>query len=143
MKLKSLQTYDAFNVKSFSNNGETFVAFANWQDGNSYKIDSFIYKWNGSRFVLFQSIPTHVVYSWEPFAICGETFLAVANFQGKLVVYRLSGSQFIKYQKLSTQHATDIQAFEHKGNTYLAIANNHDEIGRQNINSTLYKLVYK
>ena len=143
VKLQSLQTYGAFDVKSFNDNGETFLAFANWRKGNSYNIDSFIYKWNGSMFVLFQSIPTHQVYGWEPFLLCGETFLAVANWQGRSVVYRLSGSQFIKYQEISTQHATDLKAFEHKGYTYLAFANYQDERGRRNTNSALYKLVYK
>ena len=81
VKLQSLQTYGANDVKSFSNKGETFLAFANSRKGRSdYKIDSFIYKWNGSMFVLFQSIPTHGAYAWEPFAICGEAFLAVTNF---------------------------------------------------------------
>ena len=50
VKLQSLQTYGAHDVKSFSNNGETFLAFANWRNGASYHIDSFIYKWNGSPF---------------------------------------------------------------------------------------------
>ena len=54
VKLQSLQTYGAMDVKSFRNNGETFLAFANSHKGNSNTdIDSFIYKWNGSRFVLF------------------------------------------------------------------------------------------
>ena len=143
VKLQSLQTYGPFGVKSFSNNGETFLAFANKQKGNSYQIDSFIYKWNGSRFVLFQSIPTHGAYAWEPFSICGETFLAVANFYGKSVVYRSSGSQFVKYQELSTQHAVELKTFEYKGHTYLAFATYQDERGRRNTNSALYKLVYK
>ena len=144
VKLQSVQTYGAYDVKSFSNNGETFLAFANWKNGNSYNIDSFIYKWNGSRFVLFQSIPTNGARAWEPFAICGETFLAVANHEAKSVsVYRLSGSQFIKYQEISTQHAADLKAYEYKGHTYLAIANYRDTGWHRNINSALYKLVYK
>ena len=138
VKLQSLQTYGAYDVKSFSNNGETYLAFANRRN-----IDSFIYKWNGSRFVLFRSIPTHGAFAWEPFAICGETLLAVANFYRNSVVYRLSGSRFIKYQELSTQYATDLKAFEYKGHTYLAVANHRDERGRSNINSALYKLVQK
>ena len=142
VKLQSLQTYGAWDVKSFSNNGEKFLAFANAYDGNSYNIDSFIYKWNGSRFVLFQSIPTHGARAWEPFAICDETFLAVANFEGNSVsVFRLSGSQFIKYQENSIQQPSDLKAFEYKGHTYLAIASRWN--GRNNINSALYKLAYK
>ena len=141
VNFQSLQTYGPFDVKSFSNNGETFLAFANLQNGSSYNIDSFIYKWNGSRFVLFQSILTHKARAWEPFSTCGETFLAVANYFGKLVVYRLSGSQFIKYQEISTHRAADLKAFEYKGHTYLATANSQDENG--GFNSALYKLVYK
>ena len=142
VKLQSLQTYGPFDVKSFSDNSETFLAFANWP--NSYNTDSFIYKWNGSRFVLFQSITTHSARAWEPFSICGETFLAVANLKGKSVsVYRLSGPQFIKYQELSTQHTADLKAFEYKGHTYLAIAKHTDGGWRRNTNSALYKLVYK
>ena len=85
VKLQSLQTYGAYDVKSFQDNGDTFLAFANWRKGNSYDIDSFIYKWNGSMFVLFQSIPTHGARAWEPFSICDETFLAVANYSGRSV----------------------------------------------------------
>ena len=144
VKLQSLQTYGALDVKSFSNNVETFLAFANRRNGSNFSIDSFIYKWNGSSFVLFQSIPTHGAYAWEPFSICGETFVAVANLKAKSVsVYHFSGSQFIKYQEISTESPTDLQAFEHKGYTYLAIANLRDERGRRNTNSALYKLVYK
>ena len=144
VKLQSLQTYVALDVKSFSNNVETFLAFANRRNRSTFNIDSFIYRWNGSRFVRFQSIPTHGASAWEPFSICGETFLAVANGKGKSVsVYRLSGSQFIKYQEISTQHQSDLKAFEHKGYTYLVIANDWDGRGRRNTNSALYKLVYK
>ena len=142
VKFQSLQTYGAIDVKSLSNNGETFLAFANLQNGNSYNIDSFIYKWNGSRFVLFQSIPTDGARAWEPFAFCGETFLTVTNYLGMSVcLYRLSGSQFIKYKELPTQRAAALKSFEYKGHTYLAIANFVDGGGRYNINSPLYKLV--
>ena len=66
VKLQSLQTYGALDVKSFNNNGDTFLVFANFYDGNSHSIDSFIYKWEGSKFVLFQSIPTQGARAWHP-----------------------------------------------------------------------------
>ena len=143
VKLQSLQTYGAYGVKSFSDNVDTFLAFANSWNGKTQNIDSFIYKWNGSRFVLFQSIPTHRAYALEPFSICGETLLAIANVKGKSVVYRLPGSQFIKYQEISTQHAADLNAFEYKGHTYLAMASLKSERGLPFTNSVLYKLVHK
>ena len=98
VKLQSLQTYGALDVKSFNINGDTFLAFANQRNGSKYNIDSFIYKWDGSKFVLFQSIPTRGAYAWHPFVMYGQTFLGVANgkddSQGlntKSVIYRLSG----------------------------------------------------
>ena len=44
VKLQSLQTYGAYDVKSVNNNGHTFLSFACFYSGSSYNIDSFIYK---------------------------------------------------------------------------------------------------
>ena len=52
VKIQSLQTYTTRDVKSFSISGDTFVVFADYYNGSSYNIDSFIYKWNGNMFVL-------------------------------------------------------------------------------------------
>ena len=51
VKLQSLQTYGARDVKSFIINGSMFLAFANERDGRSYNINSFIY--NGMAESLF------------------------------------------------------------------------------------------
>ena len=79
VKLQSLQTYGAIDVKSLNINGDTFLTFANFYNGINYNIDSFIYNLDGSKFVLFQSIPTHGASAWYPFVMCDETFLGVAN----------------------------------------------------------------
>jgi len=148
VKLQSLQTYGAGDVKSFNINGDTFLAFANVYNGRNYSIDSFIYKWDGSKFVLFQSIPTRGAFAWNPFVMCGQTFLGVANSkddsQGrntKSVIYWYSGQQFIQYQEISTQGARDMTSFEYNGHTYLAVANSLNNDGKFNINSTLYKWI--
>ena len=135
VKTQSLQTYGAFDVKSFSISGDTFLAFANHRyNGSSYFIDSFIYKWNGTMFTLFQSIPTHGAWSCHAFVMCGQTYLGVANQIGKSVVYRFSGSQFIIYQEIATLRAFDLTSFEYKGQTYSVVANWWG-------NSTVYKWV--
>ena len=54
LKLQSLQTYRAHGVTSVNVNGHTFLAFANIRSGSKNNIDSFIYKWDGSKFVLSQ-----------------------------------------------------------------------------------------
>lgn len=89
VKLQSLQTYGAYDVKSVNINGHTFLAFACYYSGSSYNTDSFVYKWDGTKFVLFQSIPTRGALAWHPFVISGHTYLGVANFQ--------SGSQKKKH----------------------------------------------
>ena len=130
VKLQSLQTYGAVDVKSFNINGDTFLAFA-----SDYNINSFIYKWDGSKFVPFQSIPTRGAFAMYPFVMCGETFLGVANKQGdnaKSVIYQYFREQFVQYQEIPTQGATDMTSFQYKGYTFLAIANR---------NSALYKWI--
>ena len=140
VKLQSLQTYGAIDVKSFNINDDTFLAFANEYNGSNNNIDSFIYKWDDSKFVLFQSIPTRRAFAWNPFVMCGQTFLGVANYKDKSVIYRYSGKQFTQYQEISTQGASGMASFGYKGNTYLAIANLNND-GKYNINSTLYKWI--
>ena len=146
VKLQSVRTYGAYDVKSFQINGKTFLAFANYYNGSKNNIDSFIYKWNGNKFILFQSITTRGSRALYPFAISCKTFLGVANYLGdsqkyttESVVYQASGSQFVIYQAIPTRGASDMTSFEYKGDTYLAVASRYDQ--KNNINSTLFKWV--
>ena len=149
VKLQSLQTYGTFDVKSFTINGHTFLAFANYYSGSSHNTDSFIYKWDGGRFVLFQSIATRGAQAWYPFVISGQTYLGVANhydssqkYNTQSVVYQASGARFINYQDFPTHGAHGMTSFERKGHTYLAVANYYNSQSRRyNINSAVYKWV--
>ena len=146
--MQSFQTYAALDVKSFSVNGSTFLAFANHRHrsgSGQHNISSPIYKWNGSHFVLFQSIPTRGAAALHPFMMCSQTFLGVANhfddddrYNTKSVIYRVSQEQFTKYQEISTRGAFDMTSFQYKGHAYLAVANHIDNSNKGNINSTLY-----
>ena len=145
-KLQSFQTYGARDVKSFSDNGSTFLAFANSRQGVQRNINSPIYKWNGSHFVPFQSIPTRGAFGLHPFVMCSQTFLGIANYfddedgyNTKSVIYRVSKEQFTEYQEISTQGAHDMTSFQYKGHTYLAVANHVTNDNKYNINSALYK----
>ena len=141
VKVQTLQTYGAFDVKSFTHNGVTFLAFANLHDRRITNIDSFIYKWNGSRFVHFQSIPTRGATAIHPFEICHETYLGVGNRNGFSAVYQFNVSQFVKYQENLANGAYDMKSFEYKGHIYLAIAK-YGKYGGNNINSKLYKWIH-
>ena len=133
-------------MKPVNINGHTFLAFACHYSGSSHNTDSFIFKWDGTKFVLFQSIPTRGALALYPFAISGHTYLGMANHYDssvkhntQSVVYQASGAQFIKYQEISTHGAFDMTSFEYKGHTYLAVANQYNQ--KYNINSALYKWV--
>ena len=146
VKLQSFQTYGALDVKSFSDNGSTFLAFANYRHGVQRNISSPIYKWNGSKFVLFQSIPPRGAASLHPFMMCGQRFLGVASYYDDdkrynttSVVYRVSQEQFIEYQEIPTHGAFGMTSFQYKGHTYLAVANRKTNSNKHNINSALYK----
>ena len=147
LKLQSLQTYGAFDVKSFNINGHTFLVFANYYSGSSRNTNSFIYKWDGNTFALFQSISTRRALAWHPFVISGQTYLGVANHYDssqkhntQSVVYQASGARFIKYQEIPTHGAHGMTSFEYKGHIYLAVANYYNT-RKHNINSALYKWV--
>ena len=147
VKLQSFQTYGAADVKSFSDNGSTFLAFANLRSGSGqHNINSPIYKWHGSHFVLFQSIPTRGAAGLHPFMMCSQRFLGVASLYDDdnghntmSVVYRVSQEQFIEYQEIPTQGAFRMTSFQYKGHTYLAVANRLATSNKRNINSALYK----
>ena len=146
VKLQSLQTYGAYDVKSSVINGHTFLAFANYHSARRWNTNSFIYKWDGGRFVLFQSFPTRGALAMHPFVISGQTYLGVANhydssqkYNTQSVVYQASGARFIKYQEFPTHGAHDMTSYEYKGHTYLAVANYHNK--KHNINSAVYKWV--
>ena len=133
VKLQTLETYRAMDVKSFYINDHAFLAISRQTEG---KLDSssFVYKWNGSHFVLFQSIPTRGARALHSFVMCGQTFLGVADEDNtKSVLYRFSQDKFTKYQEIPTKtKPIDMKSFEYKGDTYLAIA-------MRNTESTLYK----
>jgi len=149
VKVQSLQTYGAYDVKSFIITGHTFLTFANHYSGSSHNTDSFIYKWNGGRFVLFETIPTRGALAWHPFVISAQTYLGVANYYDssqkhntQSVVHQASGARFIKYQEFPTHGAFGMTSFEHKRHTYLAVANYYNSQTRKhNINSAVYKWV--
>ena len=126
----------AIEVKFFNINEQMFLALGSEQ-GNPNSI----YKWEGSRFILFQSIST--LGSWVPcvhsFVICDQMFLGFTEPENdKSTLYRFSLDKFTKYQEISTFGPVDMTSFEYKGYTYLAIANTGNS-AQSSTKSTLYK----
>ena len=97
---------------------------------DTFNTDSFIYRWDGIKFVHHQSISTHGTNSWDSFTTAaGEVFLVVDNrwtqlsAKFKSAVYKMVDNKFKLYQQLSTTGAVDVHAFTHKGMQYLAVVN--------------------
>ena len=122
----------------FNANTTVYLAIANKRIcGNNFDVDSFIYRWNGIKFTLHQSIPTHGAMDWDSFSTAaGEVFLVVANsytqrgarYKVKSAVYKMDNIKFNLYQQLPTTGAECVQVFTHKGKQYLATVNGHDGI---------------
>ena len=129
-------------------NGTVFLAIANFQNHASEPdIDSFIYRWNGIKFIHHQSIPTHGAKGWDSFSTAaGEVFLVVANrftriipYKAKSAVYKMADNKFSLNQKLPTLQtlwAEYVHAFSHKDKQYLAV-NTHKDINNE-LNSPVY-----
>lgn len=127
----------AKEVEFFNINEQLFLALGSQRaDTNSN-----IYKWEGSRFIFFQSISTlssHICV--HSFVICGQMFLGFTERESeKSTLYRFSLDKFTKYQEISTFGPADMTSFEYKGYTYLAIANTLFRDTQSSTKSTLYK----
>ena len=136
---------------SFRANDTLYLAVPNRSKSgyrNKFDIDSFIYRWNGIKFVHYQSILTHRARDWDSFTTAtGDVFLVVANrrplsggtFKGNSAVYKMVDKKFKLHQQLSTTGAVDVHAFAHKGKQYLAVVNNRYGDGNRLIrNSPVY-----
>lgn len=126
----------ATEVEFFKINEQVFLALGSQR----VNMSSYIYKWEGSLFILFQSISTLSFHTCvRSFVMCGQMFLVFAERQSeKATLYRFSLDKFTKYQEISTFGPTDMTLFEYKGYTYLAIGNFGNSTQRSTKN-TLYK----
>lgn len=80
--VQSIPTIGAFNMKPFSIGAEYFLAIANYtDDANIHNQNSPIYKWDGTKFALLESIPTFGATEWEPINIGTNFYLAVSNYE--------------------------------------------------------------
>ena len=142
LKFQAVQSYGTFCTKFFRVNGHVFLAFASYCKGSSptQVTKSPLFKWDGSKFTLFQEIPTSGAMELCPFEMNGEVFLAVANYRGdSSVVYKASGARFTHYQDLKTQGARGVHFFVDEGQKYLVFANYYKS--KYNIDSFVYKFV--
>jgi len=121
-----------------------YLLIANHRDKQVYDVNSTLYKWNGTSFVEYQSIPTIGASDAEFFTLGDDAFLAIANMYDGTThnidskIYKWDGSRFVEFQSLSTQGASDVAFFTLEGGAYLAVANLYNDV-THNIDSRIYK----
>ena len=144
-------SYVEGRLHTFKANGILYLAIPNFEPpmfSGKTDTDSYIYRWDGTKFVHHQSIPTYGAADWDSFTTSdGQVFLVVANFASykqsgltfdvKSAVYKMAESKFSLYQKLPSSGAVYVHAFTHKGTQYLAVVNNNYGSGF-NFDSALY-----
>lgn len=121
--VQTIPTTGGYSNVSFTLGNDTFMVMNNVFDSKS----SAIYKWNGSQFAPFQTIPLSQVskgYDVEHFQIDGQDYLAFADWgDSSSQVYRWDGSQFAHLQSLYADLSTDAEHFTMNGEHFLIFAN--------------------
>lgn len=149
--VQSIDTYAVQDVHYLKVKGQHFLVCANHYNSNfgyQFEINSFIFKWNGAQFVLFQNIKTYGATSVTSFQISGETYLAFANqrrtqmnYKIHTAVYKATGPGFSYYQGLlDTVGAFGVDGFVYHGQPYLAVVSYTNGM-KYKVNSLLYQCV--
>lgn len=139
---QAIPTRGASGWKFFTINNEPYLVVAN-NGGNykNYNVDSVVYKWDGAKFVEFQSLATNAALRWEFFTLDGSAFLAVANYSTDFTatfnidskIYRWDGNKFTEFQAIPTSGAHYWKFFTIGEHHFLAVANLHSGPNRTNL----------
>jgi hypothetical protein len=81
-----------------------------------------IFRWDGSSFVRFQTIPAQWAYNWHHFTMDGQHYLAHADNVLPSNLYRWQGDSFVLVQELAAQHGRAFADFTVDGERYILVA---------------------
>ena len=134
---QTIGTSGALDVEYFTISDEHYLAVANSFDGITHRLNSVIYRWNGTLFVFFQNVSTLGATDFNFFTIDKEPFLAAANVFDDVtnrisIIYKWKNKRFEKFQEIETNECRKSVAFEINNESYVAFA---DYVG----NSVVYK----
>ncbi|PKL77454.1 MAG: hypothetical protein CVV27_05385 [Candidatus Melainabacteria bacterium HGW-Melainabacteria-1] len=134
-----IPAHGPYDIETFTINGEHYLAVAEYYHSQNHTFDfpSRIYKWNGSQFALFQSVPTHGASAWKHFTIGPDHYLMVANTAtgtgGNVVnvntqseLFKWNGTQFVSIQSIPTTAARDWEHLQVGEEHFLAVANEYN-----------------
>ena len=147
-KVQDIETNGARDFASFTIDGQTYLAVANYHNDSTYNNDSYIYQWNSTtnQFDQIQAIATNGAHDFASFTIDGQTYLAVANhyndstnnIESHIYQWNSTTNQFDQIQAIATNGARDFESFTIDGQTYLAVANHRND-STYNIDSHIYQ----
>ena len=121
---QTIGTHGGHDVEYFTISGKHYLAVANVYNGNTYRINSVIYLWNGTFFFAFQSIATKGGVSFNFFTIAKEPFLTVSNlYDANSTIYKWKNNMFEKFQEIATEGCRASAAFVINNESYIAFAN--------------------
>ena len=135
---QTISTIGGLDVKYFTISDEHYLAVANNYNGRTYRLNSVIYRWNGTLFVFFQNVATRGGAGFNFFTIDKKPFLTAANVWNGVtkslnsVIYKWKNQRFEKFQEIATNGCRRSVAFEINNESYVAFANS---VG----NSVVYK----
>lgn len=144
-EFQSISTNGAASTHYFNIGSLRFLAVSQYRNSSgSSNIPSNIYKWNGTAFELFQSIPTNGGRYFEPFQIGSDYYFLVSNhtsnsgYEIQSKIYKWNGTDFEEFQSIDTKGIANSEFFQIGTDYYLAVANHMDNSGR-NTQSKIYK----
>ena len=142
---QTIDTTGGVDIEHFTIADKHYLAVANLFNGGSYRLNSVIFRWNGTEFVVFHNIPTNGAHGLNFFKILSEMFLAVTNYYNDTshsinsVIYKWNNRQFEKFQEIGTEGAIASTAFVINSETFIAFANHFNSQQGYSVPSTVFK----
>ncbi|MDT4959862.1 MAG: hypothetical protein QOD31_3661 [Pseudonocardiales bacterium] len=111
------------DAEFFTIRGRSFLAVASIRSGRGpydFTTDSAIFEWDGTGFVLFQSVQTFAAKQWKHWQIGERHFLGLAQGVRRpdlatqnrdSFVYEWDGSSFVEFQRIKSQWAYNWHPF--------------------------------
>lgn len=152
------------NFKSITTHGAQWLDYFQHSDGShwltfscsvasdysTYSDNSFIYKWNGADFVLFQTIATFGAYKLELFEIGANFYCAIAqyyndttyDFNSRVLIYDAGSAQFTTastFQNIAGKGTRYFQYVKIGSEHFLFMAFSRDAAGDFDLDSPIYK----
>ena len=117
---QTIDTIGGRDMECFTIADKHYLAVANRRNKTTSRLNSAIFQWNGTHFIVVQNIPTPGVISVNFFKILSDLFLVVSNtYDGTTrslnsVIYKFGENQFNRFQEIRTEGATASTTFSIK-----------------------------